>query len=106
MKFYNLMPIALQSQIRNLLSASYFNFDLFHVSPILVVFNIFCSHRLILVHLFWKSRGTLSDYVQKMNKLFVTFPHIHSQKENQSAEGAVGLGITRDNKLGESESMQ
>ena len=38
MKFYDLMPIVLQSYIRNLLSASYFNFDLFHVSPRLVIF--------------------------------------------------------------------
>ena len=38
MKFYDLMPIVLQSYIRNLLSASYFNFDLFHDSPRLVIF--------------------------------------------------------------------
>ena len=57
LKFYNLMPIVLQSWIRNLLSACYFNFDLFHVSSVLVVylFNIFCSPRLTLVHLFWKN---------------------------------------------------
>ena len=38
MKFNDLMPILLQSSIRNLLSASYFNFYLFHVSPRLVIF--------------------------------------------------------------------
>ena len=37
MKFYILMPIVLQSYIRNFLSASYFNFNLFHVSPKLVI---------------------------------------------------------------------
>ena len=38
MKFYNLMPIVLQSQIRNVLSASDFNYDLFCLSPKLVIF--------------------------------------------------------------------
>ena len=32
------MPLVLLSLIRNLLSASYFNFDLFYVSPRLVIF--------------------------------------------------------------------
>ena len=39
MKLYDLMPIVFQSEICNLLSASYFNFDLFHVSHRLVIFN-------------------------------------------------------------------
>ena len=38
MKFYNLMSKVLQSLIRNLLSASYFKFDLLHVSHKLVIF--------------------------------------------------------------------
>ena len=37
MKFYNLMPKVLQSYMRNLLSSSYFNFDLLHVSHKLVI---------------------------------------------------------------------
>ena len=38
MKFYNLMPKVHQPYIRNFLSASYFNFDLLHVSHKLVIF--------------------------------------------------------------------
>ena len=49
----------------------------------LYLFNIFCSHRLILVHLLWKNRRTLSDYMQKKSKPFVTFPHIHRQHEEE-----------------------
>ena len=37
-KFYSLMPIVLQSYIRNLLSAFYFNFNLFHASLKLGIF--------------------------------------------------------------------
>ena len=65
MKFYILMPIVLQSQIRNLLAASYFNSDLFHISPKLVTFIqylLFASSN-IGPFFFWKSR-TLSDYMQ------------------------------------------
>ena len=38
MKLYILMSIVLHSYIRNLLSASYFNFNLFHVSSKLAIF--------------------------------------------------------------------
>ena len=51
----------------------------------LYLFNIFCSHRLILVHLLWKSRRTLSD-MQKINKAVVTFPHIHRQHKEEKEE--------------------
>ena len=79
------MPIVLQFSIRNLLSACHFNFDLFHVSPKLVVylFNIFSSPRLTFVHLFWKKRRTLSVYMQKMNKPFVTFNTFTDKKKKK-----------------------
>ena len=57
---------------------------MFHTN-LLYLFNIFCSPRLILVHLFWKSRRTLSDYMQKMNKPF-TVSTIHRQKEEGEEE--------------------
>ena len=55
---------------------------MFHTN-LLYLFNIFCSPRLILVHLFWKSRRTLSDYMQKMNKPFTISTHTQTKRRRR-----------------------
>ena len=55
---------------------------MFHTN-LLYLFNIFCSPRLILAHLFWKSRRTLSDYMQKMNKPFTISTHTQTKRRRR-----------------------
>ena len=81
LKLYNLMP-----KDPNLRCVTFYlplililTCFMFHTNC-LYLFNIFCSPRLILVHLFWESRRTISDYMQKMNKPFIISTHTQTKR--------------------------
>ena len=79
--FYNLMPKTLRYVSFYLPLILILTCFMFH-TKLLYLFNIFCSPRLILVHLFWKSK-TLSVYMQKMNKPFTISTHTQIKRRRR-----------------------